>query len=90
MIIRGLTVYTSRLSSIYSNYDNDFITENIVDLREFNLEASINVSSMSEGFDVDGVTVILEWTQRNSLYSYQISVVLSPLHILLSSEMVRA
>lgn len=54
------------------------------------MEGRINFTIVSEEFDSDGVTATLEWTQGNSLYSYQVSVVPpSWSSIIISSERVR-
>ena len=47
----------------------------LIDSPEFNLEARVNFTIVSERFDSNSVTVTLEWAQGNSLHSYQVSVV---------------
>ena len=61
-----------------------------VDSPEFNLEAMINFTTVSEEYETDGVTATLEWTQEYSLYSYQVSMVPPSWNIISSrSERVR-
>ena len=50
------------------------------------MEARIDFTSLSEEFDSDGVMVTLEWAPTNSVYSYQVTVVPSPLGVLSSDS----
>ena len=42
---------------------------------ESDIDSEVNISSCSEQFGSDGVTVILEWTYVNRHVSYNVSVV---------------
>jgi hypothetical protein len=54
------------------------------------LEARINFTTVSEEFNIDGVTATLEGTQGSTLYSYRVSVVPLSWNIISSrSERVR-